>query len=104
MADNVKMPLLALCSLAVVSLGIYYGYIRNEDRCYKELKAEINAGMEMLERWTVDAPDYVDYTPLELAEFKVGVSETSIAALLIKQDPYRSACDYYVYGMQLRKK
>ena len=104
MQENVKHAIGFAVVAALIFAGFYFGYLRNEDRCYNDIDAELAADMEMLEDWATDPPDYVDYTALEILELKLSVLENNFIARNIKNDPHRSICDYYVYGMSLKRK
>ena len=97
--------IIGLVAIGVLGFaGFYYGFLRNEGRCYNQIAAELDEDMKVLEDWSTDPPDYVQYSALELAEINVQVAESGLVAFNIKNDPHRSICDYYVYGMSLRRK
>lgn len=104
MQDNIKY-IIGFIAIGVLGFaGFYYGYLRNEDRCYNQIRAELDAEMKLLEDWSTDPPDYVTYSARELLEFKFQVAEGGLVALNTRYDPHRSICDYYVYVWRLRRK
>ena len=93
-----------LGATAALAATVYFGYIRNEDRCYDELKADLESAHKMLERWRQDPPDYLDYSELEFAQMGLKLAEDGLTLLSLRSDPHRHVCDYYVYGFSLKKK
>lgn len=93
-----------LGATAALAATVYFGYIRNEDRCYDELKADLESDQKMLESWQQDLPDYLDFSELELSQIGLKLAENRATLSFLRSDPHRNVCDYYVYGFSVNKK
>jgi hypothetical protein len=104
--QKTKLQLYALWTfVGLVSFSaVYFGYLRNEGRCYNTVDADLKKATDTLERWKISPPSYVNRSELQLIEAQMRVAEDGLRASNIKMDPHRSICDYYVYGMRLRRK
>lgn len=94
----------ALAVLAILAAGAYWGYFRNEERCTAMLDQQILEDIQTLDLWLEDKPDYVTQTNLELLETKAALTKDRMTLTLMRSDPHRHACDYYVPGFELRRK
>ena len=93
-----------LGATAALAATVYFGYIRNEDRCYDKLEGQLESLNKQFAEWRQDQPSWLDYTELELAQIGLKLKEEGLTLLSIRSDPYRHVCDYYVYEFSLKEK
>ena len=86
----------------IAGTGYYFGYLRNENVCYDKINNEIESTREILKDWGVNPPESM--TKLRVAEMAFQVSQYSLQAFNIKNDPYKNICDFYFYGFSLKRK
>lgn len=89
---------------AALAATIYFGYIRNEDRCYNELNNQLESIERQVALWRQNPPNWLDYTEPELIQIDEKLTEENVRLLSTRSDPDLHVCDYYVYEFSLQKK
>lgn len=86
-----------ICIAVAICLGgvIYnFGYLRNEEVCYKAIDEEITDGKNY----------YSTDNSVTGLNIQIRLAEAGIKALSIKLDEHRNICDYYLYAYSLKLK
>jgi len=81
----------AICLAGVI---FYFGYLRNEEVCYKAIDEEITDGKNY----------YSTDNSVTGLNIRLRLAEASIKARSIKYDEHRNICDYYLYAASLKRK
>ena len=86
----------------LIGVGFYFGFLRNEARCYGMIDKQITSMSAILEKWQSTPPSGM--TKLEVSELALAVAEAKGNALVIRISEYNNICDYYFESFTLQRK